>query len=198
MSILLQNQFMVEEQSGFLRPLFEFDIRDPDGGQVVMECREVTVKGMTRLLRMTSYKRSTPFDVHVCLPGGEPVMRLVRGVPVVASRVRVYDDGGAYIGGFHQRAWSVSGKFDVVDAHDEPVCKLVGRSRGKAFCFLTPDGVELARVTKQWAGLAKALFSSSDHYLVEIEDIVPPDATLRCLILASAICVGLILKIELP
>lgn len=192
------NRFMVEEQGGWLRSRFAFNVLDPASGVVLLQCREGTIGLVTRLFRLTNYRGATPFDLQVNLAGGARLMRIRRGIPVTASRVQVLDGEDVRIGGFHQRRWSISGLFDVVDAMDQPVCLLRGRSRGREFHFLAPDGVLLARVTKRWAGLSKELFTSADHYLVEIEDVVPPDETLRQLILASAICVGLTLKIELP
>ncbi|MCE9615769.1 MAG: RNAase [Lentisphaerae bacterium] len=193
-----RNTFLVEEQAAPLRAAYAFDIRDPATGDLVLTCREGPLGRLTRLFRFSDYRRTTPFDMTVCDLAGKPVVRLVRGVPVTASRVRVLDADGDPIGSLLQRAFSIRGGFTVLDAQERPLCRLQGRSHGNAFALLTPDGVTLARITKQWAGWRKELFTSADHHVLDIDPIVPPDPVLRQLILASAISIGLIVKIDIP
>ena len=56
------------------------------------------------------------------------------------------------------------------------------------------DDVELAHVTKKWAGLGKELFTSADNYVLEISDSVPPDNPIRQLIMAAVMCIDMVLK----
>jgi hypothetical protein len=131
-------------------------------------------------------------------PDGQPVLTMARGVPVFASTVRVFDRSGTLVGMFRQKPFSVSGAFQVLDAMEHPVCRLVGGLAGWNFRFLGPADVELARVTKKWGGLGKELFTSADDYILQIDDAVPADSVTRHMILASALCVGMIQKIEIP
>ena len=193
-----KNRFLVQEQAGLLKPAFQSDILDAETGDTLLECREDRMGRWTRLVRFSHYRRTTPFDLRVRTTTGEPVMRVTRGIPIVVSRVQVFDDANALIGVFRQRSFSFGGAFDVLDATDQPVCSLKGKRGGTDFRFVTPENVELARITKQWAGLSKELFTSADHYALEIDPAVPPDDVLRRLLLASAICIGMVLKIELP
>lgn len=193
-----RNTFLVEEQAAPLRAAYAFDIRDPDTGDLLLTCREAHLGRMTRIFRFSDYRRTTPFDLVLHDLTGKPLVRLVRGVPIMASRVRVFDGEGALIGSLLQRAFSIRGGFSVLDAREQPLCRLQGRATGNQFALLTPDRVALARITKRWAGWRKELFTSADHHLLEIESIVPPDPILRQLILASAIGIGLIVKIDLP
>ena len=198
MPCLNGNNYLVEERADVLKAAFNMDIRDPDTGEVLMECREDNIGPVSKCFRFSELKRTTPFDLHVRTPAGAPVMRVRRGIPIAISRVKVLDETGFPIGEFKQKPFSFGGAFDVLDATDVPVCRLEGKRGGTLFRFLTPDQIELARVTKKWAGLGKELFTSADHHLLTIDDAVPPDKTLRRLILASAICIGMVLKIELP
>ena len=197
-SDLAHNEFLVEEHAGLLKAAFDFDIRDPRGGDVLLHCRERELRRATRVLRYSKLKRTTPFELQVSTPDDRPVMTVARGVPVFTSRVRVTDDDGVPIGAFKQKAFSIAGAFDVLDARGHCVCRLHGRSPGREFDFVTPDGVVLARVMKQWAGLRKEMLTSADHYLLRIDAAVPDDGTIRRLILASAICIGMVVKFELP
>ena len=195
---LSRNEYLVEEHSGLLKSAFDFDIRDPESGDVLFHCREKELCRITRILRYSELKRTTPFELCVSTPDDQLVMTVARGVPIVASRVRVTDNDGILIGGFKQKPFSIAGAFDVLDARGQRVCRLRGRSPGKEFDFVTDDDVVLAKVMKQWAGLRKELLTSADNYLLRIDSAVPDDGTIRRLILASAICIGMVVKFELP
>lgn len=195
---LMRNSVLVEEQAGPLRAEFRFDVRAPDDAALLMTCREEPLSRLTRIVRFSTYRRTTPFDLRVRNTDGTPVVRLARGVPILSSHVRIYDGDDVLIGTLRQRPFSIRGVFDVLDATGRPICRLQARGVRTEFALLTPERVELARITKRWAGLSKELFTSADHYLLQIADIVPPDLLLRQLILAAAIGIGLIVKFELP
>jgi uncharacterized protein YxjI len=195
---LVRDRFRVEELVAPLNPAFAFDVQDADSGDLLIAFRERPPRRWARLLRYTSYRRSTSFDLTGRTPDGQPVCRILRGVPVVVSHAHVYDDNGDLIGGLRQRFLSIGGAFDVLDATGEKVCRLQGRRAGTRFRLLAPDSIELARITKEWTGLGRTLLTSAARYTVEIDAAVPPDPILRQLILASAIGIGIMLKIELP
>jgi uncharacterized protein YxjI len=53
-------------------------------------------------------------------------------------------------------------------------------------------GLEVARVTKTWEGLAKTVFTTADNYVVQIHR--PLEEPLRSLVIAAALCVDTALK----
>jgi len=193
MSVLNRNLFLVKEHVGMFKAANNFDVHDPETGQVIMECREDKLGFFTRMLRFTDYKRMTPFHVEIRDPDGTPILHVVRGVSFFLSKVRVLDAAGQAIGGFQQKFFSVGGKFDVLDTADQPLCTLKGSFTGWDFRFLSGDQ-ELAHVSKKWAGLGKEMFTSADTYVLEISDDVPPDQPVRLLILAAVVCIDMVIK----
>lgn len=195
---LNKNCFFVREHPGLFRPANNYDIIDPETQQLVMECREENMSRLTRMLRFTDLKRTTPFTIMVRTVDGKQVLRVTRGVPVLASVVHVFDETDTPIGSFKQRPFSVSGVFDVLDAEGRTVCRLKGGLAGWNFRFLAPENIELARVSRKWAGLGKELFTSANDYMLQIDDAVPGNSVIRQLVLASVLCVGLIQKTGIP
>ncbi len=191
--ILNRNVFLVKEHVGMFKAANNYDIYDPESGQIILECREDKLGTITKLLRFTDYKRMTPFDVQVRTPDGQQVVRVKRGISIFLSKVDVLDENDAVIGGFKQKLFSVGGAFNVLDENDNPVCSLKGKWTGWDFRFIR-DGEELAHVTKKWAGLGKELFTSADNYVLEISDAVPPGSRVRQLILAAVMCIDMVLK----
>jgi hypothetical protein len=195
---LNRDLLLLRENRALLRAAHNYDILDPATGNCLMECREERLGRATRLLRYTSLKRTTPFDLRVRTPDGQPVLRMTRGIPVFASHVSVFDEGEALIGSYRQKPFSIAGVFDVVDAEDQPVCRLDGGPIGRHFRFRTAEGIELARVARKWSGLGREFLTGVDDFTLEIHEAVPRNSVVRRLILASVLCVGLIQKIDLP
>ena len=190
---LKRNLFLVKEHVGMFKAANNYDIFDPSAGDVILECREENLGIFAKLFRFTDYKRNTPFDIQVRTPSGEPVLRVKRGVTFFRSVVQVLDDTDEYVGGFKQKLLSIGGAFNVLGRDGAPLCQLKGKWSGWEFAFVA-NSVELARVTKKWAGIGKELFTSADNYVLQIDDRVPPDNPVRELILGAVMCIDMVLK----
>jgi uncharacterized protein YxjI len=190
---LNRNVFLIKEHVALFKASSNYDVYDPQTGAVIMCCREPGLGMITKALRFTDYKRMTPFDVRITKPTGELLIQVKRGFSLFLSNVRVYDGAGELLGGFKQKLFSIGGSFTVLNAAGEPVCELKGKWTGWDFRFQS-GGLELARVTKQWNGIGKELFTSADNYVLEIDDNVPPSGSIRKLILAAVMTIDLVLK----
>ncbi len=190
---ITKNVFIVKEHIGMFKAANNFDIYDPTSGKIVMECREESLGVFTKFLRFTDYKRMTPFDIRVRTADGRQVVRVTRGVSFFLSKVDVFDETDAYIGGFRQKFFSIGGRFTILDPHERPVCELKGKWTGWDFRFLAGTK-ELAHVSKRWSGMGKEMFTSADTYVLEIADDVAPDDDARPLIVAAVMCIDMVLK----
>ena len=169
--VLQRNLFLVKEHVGMFKAANNFDIYDPETGEIVMHCREDQLGFFTKMFRFTDYKRMTPFNVEIRTPQGERLVRIQRGISLFLSKVQVFDENDQLVGGFKQKFFSIGGAFRVLDANDVPVCELKGKWTGWNFKFLAGDRV-LAEVAKKWAGMGKELFTSADNYVLHISDDV--------------------------
>lgn len=191
--VLNRNLYFVKEHVGFFKAANNYDVVDPETGEVVLHCREENLGLLTKLVRFTDYKRMTPFNVQIRTPDGEPVVRVSRGISLFVSRVKVLDENDEHIGGFRQKFFSLTSKFQVLGADDRPLCLLKGKWTSWDFRFMAGE-TELASVSKKWAGLGRELFTSADNYMLKISDAVPPDQPIRILIMAAVMCIDMVLK----
>jgi len=191
---LNRNLYLVKEHVGMFKAANNYDIYDAETNEVLMHCREPNLGLLSKMFRFTDYKRMTPFDIEITTPDGEPVCRVTRGLSLFLSRVSVFDEENTLIGGFKQKLFSIGGAFQVLDSADEPLCTLKGKWTSWSFRFLAPGDVELAQVSKKWAGLGKELFTSADNYVLSISDSVPEDNPVRQLILSAVMCIDMVLK----
>ncbi|MBN68449.1 MAG: RNAase [Gimesia sp.] len=191
--VLNRNLYLVKEHVGMFKAANNFDIYDPETGEMILECREDNLGTFTKMLRFTDYKRMTPFDIQIRTPSGEQVIRISRGVSLFLSTVAVFDKNDTYIGGFKEKFFSIGGAFHVLGPDDSPLCELKGKWTGWNFHFMK-DGVDFAHVSKKWSGMGKELFTSADNYVLEMFDTIPQDNPLRQLIMAAVMCIDMVLK----
>lgn len=191
--ILSRNLFFVKEHVGMFKASNNYDIYNPDNQEMIMNCREEKLNFFTKMLRFTDYKRMTPFNVVIKTTTGEKILSVRRGISVILSKVEVLDENEKVVGKFKQKFFSLGGKFDVLDANDKVLCTLKGKWTSWDFKFVKDD-IEMARVTKKWAGMGKELFTSADNYILKIEDNIPAEHPIRLLILGAVMCIDMVLK----
>ena len=191
--VLNRNLFLVKEHVGAFKAANNYDIHDPDTGDIIMLCREPNLGGFTKLLRFTDWKRYTPFDIIITTPEGEQLVRVTRGAVFIRSTVTVLDHDDHPLGSFRQKLLSLGGAFDLLDTDDRVRASLVGKWTGWDFRFMDGDE-EIAHVAKKWAGIGKELFTSADNYVLQIADNVPADSPVRQLIVAAVMCIDMVLK----
>ena len=196
--VLNNNTYLVKEHLGLLKAANNFDIHDPESGEIILECREDSLGIFTKILRFTDYKRNTPFDIKIRTPDGSRIIRITRGVSLFLSDVKVWDENNELIGGFKQQFFSIGGAFSVFDNKQRDICYLKGKWTSWDFKFLdgnSSDGTkELAHVSKQWKGIGRELFTSADNYMLQITERVAEDDKVRALILAAVLCIDMVLK----
>ena len=106
---LSKNAFLVREHVGLFKAANNFDILDPDTGQIVLECREEKLGFFTKLLRFSDYKRYTPFHIEIREPQGHTLIHIKRGVSLFLSNVEVRDEEQVLLGRFKQKFFPSAG-----------------------------------------------------------------------------------------
>src|SRR4029079_295563 len=190
---LQRNMYFVKEHVGLFKAANNYDVLDPQTGQIVLLCREDDLGFFTRILRFTDSKRMPPFDMRIKAPDGSTVVRVTRGVSFFVSNVQVRDGEDRVVGGFKQKFFSIGGRFAVTCDMEQPVGTLQGNWTGWDFKFVSGGNV-LAQVSKKWAGLGKELFTSADNYMLTIAENIRPDDPRRLLLLAAVMSIDMVLK----
>ena len=186
--------FLVKERVGFLKLVDTFDIYDPATGAQVGIARE-NVSVLVKVLRFLINKRLLPTTVEVReREDGRVLLSISRGITLWRSHVTVTDSVGKQIGLFKSKVFSLGGGLHVLDNMQQPVAEIKGDWKGWNFRFLTPDGNEIGKVTKKWAGLGKELFTSADNYVIALNETaaIRPDAA--PLLLAAGLAIDTVYK----
>jgi uncharacterized protein YxjI len=189
-----QKTLLIKERVGFLRLADTFDIYNPVTGAQIGIARE-TSGILMKLLRLLINKRLLPSGVDVRERDDTPVlMSLKRGFTILRANVSVRDGLGTEIGLFKSKLFSIGGGFHVMDAQQQQIAEVKGDWKGWNFRFLAPDGTELGKVTKKWAGLGKELLTSADNYIIALAEDrqLPRNATM--LLLAAGLAIDTVYK----
>jgi uncharacterized protein YxjI len=191
--VLQKNNFLIKEQIGAFRASNNYDIYDPETNEILMKCSEPYLGIITKFLRFTEYYIMTPFHIEVRTADGQPVLTVERGILFFLSKVKVFDENYELIGFLKQKFFSFRGSFDVLDANGNVIFTLKGTLVGWNFGFFKKE-LKIAHISKKWAGISKELFTSADNYVLNINNIVAADDSVRILILAAVMCIDMVLK----
>ncbi len=192
--MLDRKMLLIKERVGFLKFVDTFDIFDPVTGAQIGIARERTGLAL-KLLRLLINKRLLPTRVEVRERDDTPVlMTLRRGASVLRARVTVRDSMDMEVGLFKSKLFSFGGGFHVFDAQQQPVAEVKGDWKGWNFRFLAPDGSELGKVTKKWAGLGKELLTSADNYIIALAEGRQLPRNAAMLLLAAGLAIDTVYK----
>jgi uncharacterized protein YxjI len=187
----LQN-YLVKEQVTLLKTTDTYDIFDPESGEQVGVAKE-NPGALISTLRWFISKKLMPTKVEVREhPEGSLVFTIRKPVALFRETVEVYDAEDRKIGYFKSKLFAIGGGFYVYDKNDKQFAEVKGKWTGWEFTFLTPDGVEMGRVTKKWAGALRELFTSADNYVVSISDDLAEQPIAKMLLLAATLAIDIV------
>jgi hypothetical protein len=90
----------------------------------------------------------------------------------------------------------LGGRFNIrfrLDADGQNLGSINAESwRAWDFSIHDPNGAEIGRITKTWAGFGKEVFTKADNYVLEIHR--PLEDPLLSLVVAAALAVDTVLK----
>ncbi len=192
--MLNRQQYLIREQIGLLKVSDVYDIVDPISQQKLGEARE-ELSGLVKFCRLFLNKQLMPTKIAV-YQGTDPASQkllftLRRGVALFRPKVEVKEASGVTVGYLQSKLLSLGGAFRVFTSDGKEIARVEGNWIGWEFKFLS-GSTELGRVTKQWTGLAKELFTSADNYMIEI--VGEPERMMNLLLLAAGLAIDIVFK----
>lgn len=170
----------------------EYAIFDQHGTQIGA-IREVGQSGVKKAMRvLTSFDQFMSHSLQVIDMAGAVQLTVTRPAKVFKSKFSIGNGAGQEIGQIVQK--NMIGKIHFgLEANGQEIGSLNAENwRAWNFNILDAAGVEIARITKTWEGLAKTLFTTADNYVIQLHRAL--DDPLRSLVVASALSVDTALK----
>ena len=190
---LIDRRFLfVEQKTKIFELRNQFKIKD-ETGQVIGAVEQVEQSPLAVLTRIFSdLDVELPVTLEVRGAQGEPQLRLHK--PWFRLRMDVSDPAtGAALGSVVKRIRVGKARFAMIDATGNDLGAIYAENwRARDFRIEGASGVEVGRVTKKWEGIAKALFTDADNYMIDLPETLT--GPLRPLALAAALVIDTIMK----
>ncbi|MDA0987632.1 MAG: phospholipid scramblase-related protein [Chloroflexi bacterium] len=130
-----------------------------------------------------------PLTINVIDSEGTVLMTASRGFFWLLSHLELRHLNGSVIGGMQRRFKMLGRRFDLYDEN-----QLVGTIEGPVLrphtFWIHGNGVELAKITKQWSGAGREMFTAADTFHIEFTTSSSTEQ-IRWLILGAAFSIDL-------
>lgn len=190
-SLLQSSTFVVEQR----RKLFEIRSRYRifgDSGAQIGTVEQEKQSALAFLARLGSdLDVALPVTLNVLDAAGDHVLVLHK--PWFAMRLSVSRPDGTTLGTITKRIRLGKARFTVADASGTEMGAIRAENwRAKDFAVFDSAGAEVARVTKQWRGLATEVFTDADTYVIHLTPGVTEP--LRSLAFGASLAIDLVMK----
>lgn len=183
---------VVNQKAKLIEVTNEYAVYDANGTQLgsVVQVGQGMFRKAVRLL--TQYDQFLSHRLEVRDAQGRVVLGLFRPAKFMKSRVVVSAPNGTEIGQIRQE--NAIGKIRFAfEVNGERVGGIHAENwRAWDFAITDAQGAEVARIKKTFEGLAKALFTTADNYVVRVHREL--EEPLRTLVVAAAVSVDTALK----
>ncbi|WP_256788897.1 phospholipid scramblase-related protein [Frankia sp. AvcI1] len=183
---------VVNQKSKIIEVTNEYAVFDQGGKQIgsVVEVGQSALKKAARVL--TSWDQFFSHRLEVRDAAGTVQLLLHRPAKVFKSKVIVSLPDGSELGVIAQQ--NVFGKirFDLQAGGTTIGAIKAENWRAWNFSIVDQNDVEVARVTKTWEGLARAMFTTADNYVVQLHRPLPQP--LHSMVVAAALTIDTALK----
>jgi uncharacterized protein YxjI len=186
-----QPVLLVNQKTKLIELTNEYAVLDGNGQQIGAVV-QVGQSGLRKAVRFVSNLDQFLTHTLEVRDARGPVLVLTRPAKLMRSRVVVQRPDGAPVGEIVQANVFGRIRFDLVA--DGQVVGAIQAENWRAWDFAITDaaGVEVARITKKWEGLARTMFTTADRYVVLVHFRLPEP--LASLVIASALTVDTALK----
>ncbi len=191
-SLFTEAILVVNQKAKLIELENEYAVYDQAGTQIggVRQVGQSTAKKVLRAL--TNVDQFMTHKLQIVDRDGSVALTLTRPAKFVKSKVIVQDGLGNDVGAIVQQ--NAIGKIRFSLEAGGHSLGSINAENWRAWNFNVQDaaGVEVARITKTWEGLAKTLFTTADNYVVQIHHQLPQP--LHSLVVAAALAVDTALK----
>lgn len=186
-TIFTEPILVVNQKAKLVEISSEYTVYDQNGQQLaaVVQVGQSAIKKAIRF--MSKYDQFMTHKLEIRDAHERPLMRVTRPAKLMKSRVIVERGDGMPLGEIVQQ--NVMGKktFSMTANGQE-----IGQIRGEDWFswelgIFDNNNVEIARITKTWEGLGKALFTTADNYVLKLHQRLPDP--LLSMVVASALTV---------
>ena len=192
-TLLDRNVFVVRQKAKIIEMNNEFAILD-EAGTPIGKVRQEGQSKLKKFVRLVAdVDQFLTHTLAIYDADGSKVLELVRPAKVFKSTLQVNDGSGSPRGKIVQQNVVGKKRFALEDEGGRALGSIDAENwRSWDFAVHDEQGLEVARISKNWAGALRELFTTADHYMVQITGA--PGRSLRLLIVGAAAAIDTALK----
>ena len=161
-----------------------YSVSTPDGNQLLYAYEE------SSFLSRMFLKPHRPLSIHVVDNDNEPVLTASRSFFWYLSHLQVRDGSGREVGTLQRRLTVLNRRFELEDSMGTILAEIRGPLLRPNTFMVYKQSEEIGRVTKQWSGIGREVFTDADTFRIQI-DTSRTDRDFALLMLASALAIDL-------
>jgi uncharacterized protein YxjI len=189
-----KSNYLIKEEFKLLKITDKYDIIDPENNEVVAYAKE-NIPALVKVLRLLVKKTILPTTIEIKdSKSNELLFTMKRPVTFLRSKVNILDNNGNEVGYFRSRIFTIGGRFDVFKNDGNKLAEVKGNWTGWNFTMTDASGKEVGVVTKKWAGIGKELFTTSDTYMISLNDSVKENKSITPLLIMAGLAIDVVYK----
>ena len=161
-----------------------YEVLRPDGEPVLWAYEE---SGFLSRLILRSRR---PLTLHIADLDGQDILVASRGFYWFFPNLTVEDGDGRPVGAIRRKFGLLKRRIAIEDARGEAIVEVTGTVFRAYTFFIKRRDQEIGRITKQWSGFGREMFTDADTFLIEFP-IDHGDDDFQSLVLATAFAVDL-------
>ncbi|PRY00675.1 LURP-one-related/scramblase family protein [Allonocardiopsis opalescens] len=163
-------------------------------GQRVAHVHEINLSAGMQVLRFMA-ESTTGFRRQLAVNDayGRPLFLIDKSWELFTATTSISVPNGPVIGYIDQDFKLLKSSFRLLDGYKRLVGTISGDFWGWDFALSDANGLEVARVNKQYAGLTAEVFTAADRYALHMRYGNLPEP-LRTLVIASGVTIDLVLQ----
>ncbi|HEY7874177.1 MAG TPA: phospholipid scramblase-related protein [Actinomycetota bacterium] len=191
--LLTEERLVVNQKAKLIELTNQYLIRDAEGNELgrIQQEGQSTLKKVLRFVGDVDQFLTHTMAIYDSTD--TKLVEVVRPRKVFKSKFEVKDGSGRMVGRILQN--NVFGKitFEFQDASETKLGAIKAENwRAWDFAIVDANDNEIGRIDKKFVGVAKAMFTTADNYVVDIQPSVTGD--LRLMVLGAALAVDTALK----
>lgn len=115
-------------------------------------------------------KSARPFEIDIFRPDQTHFLKLTRPFRFYFHEVHVFDESGRPLGRIERRFSILRRIYSVYNYADQEIAQLFGPILHPWTFEIRVEDREIGKITKEWSGLAKEVFTAADNFGVILPD----------------------------
>jgi uncharacterized protein YxjI len=191
-TLFTEHVLVVNQVKKLIEVSNQYMVYDRNGTQLgyVNEVGQSSIKKVVRLV--SGIDQFLTHTYEICDINRVCWLRLVRPAKIFKSKFQVQDGQGNLVGEIVQENMIGKIRFGFIANGNRVGGMKAENWRAWDFRIEDAGGNEVAKITKTWGGLATAIFTNADNYVVQIHR--PLEQPLQSMVVAASLCVDTALK----